>query len=489
MFILSLVLMGSGHLHAHGGGGPGELSLESRESVALYSALIQAMKESEANLSHQMADADFWVSVDSRAINLNTGAFSKLIDRALALFRHQMSVECPECYHQKKEIQFESFKQKVTSQFQKYLSFQLNAMKSVFVNPGQMAPKLVSLAADGARLFAFHGTFYLLYTALTEAIESVFMGPFHWACPLFQALYFPAAFVTDRVWQPLVSPGLGVGIATRLGLSLKAMYLVAKFRIQMRAVTVEARTGDQSFQSTLRRQDYMKHISGMDHHIEDELGLKYFWAETYKNFHFKQNTTREPLLNLESDLRFVFGHMDDSEPAESFKFYTALKHVDGLTYMHKLLVHSVEELHEAEHFSSQNHFKVSKAIGKLGYLLENYKRVLFTGALLKESHKEAKLIQFDHASFALREIENIFAQMLFVLDPKSDQSSLEKYFTNFEEAQKSLSAFEQNQIMIEDKIDYILDAINFANTELKRRLRFRKPLNKNCVTLLTQAVS
>ncbi len=479
LFALGLLDIPSQAL-AHGDGG-----LDYDETSVLYTSMMHAMREAGDITARTLDDLEVKYHTEGRPledaqivefmnerIRLDAPAFAKLLDRSIDIFRARLEKECSHCYFEKRVIEHPSFRAKVFNFLKNYFIHYARILKTAFVNPRSMVTTGVGIGGKGLRLFAIHGPLYLVYTAITEGIESTIMGPAHWACTFFQALYFPAAYLGHQVWNPLLSSGHGFALLKRLGVSSRSVFAIAKYKSEMRRLMVESATGN--YKSVLTRKDYRKYISGLEHHIEHEMDYKKFWGEIYRNFHAPET---RPLLrharqmDLQSDLDKIFymeTPFDEDRVSEPERFYIAVKHADGLKLMLSMLENMSDDLYVRGKYSAMNYFRVSSLLGRAGAHLTRYENLLFTGAL---SPRDNIALQFHQSVMAERALD-----------------SIQKFLISAESLVKPSERIDQETIKwMSNEIGSALKAEAKAlKKSVRTRVRFNQADAENCAALLSK---
>jgi hypothetical protein len=440
---LAVVLMFTGTLPAWAHGDHGGLDFE--ETSHLYLSMMQALEEASLATHETLSELELkymekgtspthqaTVEFLGERITLDNPAYATLIDRAIDIFRQRVEAECSHCYNEKRIIESPSFRSKVFSFFRSYILHYTHAAKEAFVNPKSLVKASVGISAAGIRLFKIHGPIYLVYTAVTEAIESVFMGPAHWACTFFQWLYLPVAFVGHQVWDPMLSSGHGFSLTKRLGVSMRSVYLMAKYKVQMRRLFVETIQGNH--RNVLRRGDYQNYIAGLNHHIESELDFDKFWGEIYRNFHLRnemgKKSSPRSLIKDFDKIFFMQTPYMSRQVSEAERLYVAFKHADGINLNLSLVTKLADELYKQGKYSVSTYFKISSLLGNAGEHIRRYQTLLITGALSPRDNIAVQNHQSIMAELALRSIEKFFVDFKTLVLPTKelDQETI-KWFT------------------------------------------------------------
>lgn len=414
--------------HAHGDGG-----MEFEENQMFYESFMDAFEEANGEMRQVLTDLEMqyqsgprraptdeaFVEYLDERIELSAPAFAKLIDRSLDLFRARLEAADPALYRQARVFEKLNWRQKVWRIMKKYIVHQFVTVKSLITEPAEWGPKAVVLGAVALRLAIVQGLVYVGYTGITEGIESIFFGPLHWACPLFQILYVPFAFAGAQLWKPMISWGLGVGLALRLEYSLKMTKFLMSYRIGMRRLFVSVATGQSHHEFVTTRSDYKKRTAGKIHHIEEELYDKTVWQEVYRNFHLPH--TRPQLqdtgdMDLRKDLDVIF-HAGEGVSAAR-RLYIATKHIDGLNFLHNLLTNTTDGVFQNNGYSNHNYLKVTMLVASLGAHLKNYRDIVLNGAQMPRENPELLAYQRSLAEPALNAAVKMFKEARYLTTPE-----------------------------------------------------------------------
>lgn len=438
---LFLTLTLSVHHTARAHGDHGGLDLEER--VELYKSFLIAQQDATREVEHVLHELELKyhngprVHSDDEAkivfmnehIDVYSSAFTRFFDHSIGILRERLKSDCPHgCEAEIRLLASRGLMSRVAASVKQYLVHYLLMLGKSAKSPYDMAKWALTgqkpewtrplavwsagIAAEAVKMTIVHGVSYLLWTGVTEAIEFSVMGPYHWACPFFQMMYLPVALVGVQVWRPMINSGWGARMSTRLKVSMRALYAMARYRIEMRRLYVEATVGRPLF--TMRHSDYRDLVAGTHDHLEKELNDKHFWDTVYRNFH-APDTRPYPLslkdMNLQNDLDKIFA-AGPTVYSERERFYVAIKLGDGLNYFYKTIEKISAEQAEAAQLSLGSYFLLSRPMGSAGLLIKELSLLLKMGALASRKNPE---LQAHQAALARRGLEGFM-----------------RFFTNFE---------------------------------------------------------
>lgn len=425
-WILLLALFFCMQTYAHDGcthHGHGPVSADcAAEAEQWYKKLAQGFKNSaeipfiQFNKTSKVIDETnvAYFEFKGEKIPYNSVAFAQLSHDVMGWFEWNAKKSCPKCT----DAEINEVTEKVKKSYLKKLEM-----------------KTLNISAWMFELSKQHGIPYLIYTVITEALESSVLGAGHLACTFFQHLYVPVALVGSQFWGIFNAEGSEVHFRHRVAASWTAFAWSWTLSSQLKKLWLPESN------STINHKDYLKLIrEGKIKTKAQLLDHSDFWHLS----HLEQNSTSPSSGKdfvgwdrLKSDLDILFDPNLYVLDSEKKRFFIAYSHGQAFQFMRNTLSALADQRFESGQLSTGQYFKLKGMLGRWGKSLSTYKNLFLLYSLKSQTLPAQNLIGIQRKMNSLFEnqtdVLKIFSEVL------NDQSTYKDIHNKIEEISLKLN--------------------------------------------------